>query len=100
MSLVHLAYASPQTEAAIGFVNTFKDVILYPIITLMIGVAVLVFLWGGFQLVMNAGDENARSTGKRNMFWGIIGFVVMVSAVALLEIVLGTFGVPSDALDQ
>lgn len=90
-----IALASSHTAAATSFVIKLNDIIVFPLIMLLLGIAVLVFLWGLFQLVANAGSDDARSTGKRHMLYGIIGIVVMVSALGILNIALGTFGLPA-----
>ena len=70
-----------------------ENAFLFPLIELMIAVALLVFLWGVYEYVLHADDESARSTGRTHMLYGIIGLVVMVSALAILTIATGTFGV-------
>lgn len=83
-------------EAVAGpILERIKVVILYPLISLLLGAALLVFLWGVFRYIAGAGAESdeARETGKRHMLYGIIGLVVMVSALAILELATATFGV-------
>lgn len=75
------------------FLTSLKNVILFPLISLMMGVALLVFLWGVFRYVMGAESDEARVTGRRHMIYGIIGFVIMVAAMAILQIATATFGV-------
>lgn len=91
--MVKLAHAANHVEAANSFVGKVNEVILFPLISLLLGVALLVFLWGVFQFVANAESEDARSTGKKHMLFGIIGIVIMVSALAILQIAANTFGV-------
>ena len=91
MDFVYASTASDDYANAI--VDKVKIVIIYPLITLMFIVAMLVFLWGIFQYVSNASDEGARSEGQQHMIYGIIGFVVMTSAVAILAIARNTFGI-------
>lgn len=74
--------------------NKISDVILNPLIVLMFAVAFLYFLWGIFQMIVSAGSDDARSTGRRNMMYGIIGMFIMVSVYGILKIVLDTFGIP------
>ena len=88
-----IVHASSHTAAAENLVARINEVILFPLIALMIGVALLVFLWGAFQFVYGAGNDSSRETGRRHMFWGIIGFVVMLSALTILQIAAGTFGI-------
>lgn len=91
--MIGIAHAANHVDAANSFVDTVNEVILFPLISLLLGVAVLVFLWGVFQFVANAESEDARSTGKKHMLFGIIGIVIMVSALAILQVAANTFGV-------
>jgi hypothetical protein len=86
-----IAHAA-AADVARSFLMKFNEAILYPLIALMMGVALLIFLWGSFEFIMNAGNDSARETGKRHIMWGIIGMVVMVSAYGILAIAVGTFG--------
>ena len=60
-------------------------------IPFIIGLAVLVLLYGLFQFIMNASDEEARANAKQLIIWGIIGIFVMVSIWGLVSILSGTF---------
>ena len=85
--------AHAQAEAvAQGFVDKLNQAILFPLITLLMTIALVVFLYGCFEFIMNAGDPAARAKGRQHILWGIIGMLVMVSALAILEIAAGTFG--------
>ena len=86
-----IAYAA-AADVARNFLMKLNDAILYPLISLMMAVALLVFLWGCFEFIMAAGDPGARTTGKKHILWGIVGMVVMVSAYGILTIAVGTFG--------
>ncbi|MES2087471.1 MAG: hypothetical protein V4467_00605 [Patescibacteria group bacterium] len=74
-------------------VNKISDFILKPLILLMFALATLVFIWGVQNFVGAADDAEARSTGTRQMIWGVVGMVVMISAYALKEIILGTVNI-------
>lgn len=93
---MHFVYALGTTASddyANAIVDKVKAVIIYPLITLMFIVAMIMFLWGVFQYVQNSEDEGARSEGRQHMIYGIIGFVIMTSAVAIFSIARNTFGV-------
>lgn len=92
MNIGGIVYAQDAVPLAVSFVNKLKAAIIYPLIMLMLGVAIIYFLWGVFEYVYNSADEGGRTTGKKHMMWGIIGFVVMLSAVAIMNIALSTFG--------
>ena len=73
--------------------DNIERVILFPLISLMMGIALLVFLWGVFGYIKNVESDEARAVGKRHMLFGIVGFVIMVSAFALLKLAANTFGI-------
>ena len=86
-----IAHAA-AADVAQDFLMKLNEVILYPLITLMMAVALLVFLWGCFEFIMAAGEPDGRQKGKKHILWGIIGMVIMVSAYGILTIAVGTFG--------
>jgi len=73
--------------------NKINEVILNPIIYLMFAIALVVFFWGIFQMISGAASDDARSKGRQNIMWGIIGMLIMVSVYGVLAVVLGTFGI-------
>lgn len=87
-----IAYAA-AADVAQGFLVKLNNAIIYPLITLMMAVALLVFLYGCFIFITNAANDGERSRGRQHILWGIIGMVVMVSAYAILAVATGTFGI-------
>ena len=88
-----IVYAAEEAVAAAeSLLARINSVILFPLMTLMTSVAVLVFLFGAFRFIASAGDEGARSTGKRHMLYGVIGLFVMLTAFTILNVAAGTFG--------
>lgn len=93
--LVAHAASSDAQIAAQCIVDRLNDTILFPLIALMSGIALLVFLWGGFEYVRNADNDSARQQGQNHLLYGIVGLLVMVSAYAILNVAAGTFGLQS-----
>ena len=95
------AYAATTAaqEAAQGFLTKINEAILYPLITLMMAVALLIFLYGAFEYVRGAANDGDRETGRRHLLYGVIGMLVMLSALAILTIAAGTFDL-DDELDD
>jgi heme/copper-type cytochrome/quinol oxidase subunit 2 len=94
------AQSAAQNAAieAASFVDTFNQVILFPLIALLSAVAFLVFIVGCAQYFINATNDQARQQGVKHITFGIIGLVVMLSAFAILSIAANTFGL-SDELE-
>lgn len=61
-------------------------------VPLLIGAAIIVFLYGVLKFILNAGDPDKRTEGRSYMIWAIVGIVVMVSVWALVYFVQSTFG--------
>lgn len=80
------------TAEAVKLVGKLNDAIFFPLISLLSGVAFLVFIIGCVQYILNASNESAREEGKKHITYGVIGLVVMISAFAILKIAAGTFG--------
>ena len=94
---IPLAYAAatPGVAEAVSFVAKFNQVILFPLITLLTAVALLVFMYGSFQFIAQAENPTARAEGRRHIMWGIIGLLIMLTAYAILSVAANTFGVKS-----
>lgn len=67
------------------------------VVPMLIGLAIIAFLYGVLRFVFNASDEGKRAEGRQFMIWGIIGIVVMVSVWGLVAFVQGSFGLDRGA---
>jgi hypothetical protein len=86
------AYAASEAqEVAQDFLGKINEAILFPLITLMMALALLIFLYGAFEYVKGASNDSDRETGKRHLLWGTIGMLVMLSAMSILYVAAGTF---------
>ncbi|MEX0910307.1 MAG: hypothetical protein WDZ73_00950 [Candidatus Paceibacterota bacterium] len=65
--------------------------ILNPLAALLIGVALLVFLWGVVKYVASGADATKRKEGGALMAYGIFGLFVMVSVWGLVNFVSVSF---------
>lgn len=79
----------------VSFMRKVIVEIINPIIGVLAAAALVYFLWGLTMFILNAGNESKRGEYKQHLLWGLIGLVVMVSAYALIEVGLRTFGVDS-----
>ena len=96
--------SSPLLAATAGaveagkFVATVNKVILFPLIALLTGIAMLYFVYGAVVYVMNAENSSARETGRRHLMYGIVGLLVMLIAYSILAVAANTIG-KGDVLD-
>jgi len=81
---------SPKLGDLLGYVTCL---IYGSIIPLIVALAVVIFVWGVVQYVINDQEEAKRQKGKQFMIWGIIGLTVMVAVWGLVNILGSTFGI-------
>jgi len=75
------------------FLARVVEQIVNPIILLLVAGAFVTFLWGVYEFIKDAGDAKARETGKRAIYWGLIGLVVMFGAYGIINVALRTFNI-------
>jgi len=86
---INPSYLQGYSTSIIGIINGM----LVPVI---FAIAFITFLWGVYKyLILGADSDTERATGRQFILWGIIGFVVIVSVWALVNLVSGTLGLPS-----
>ena len=69
--------------------------IINPIILLLAASAFVVFLWGVFKFIQNAGNETERTSGRSAILWGLVGLVVIFGAYGIINVALSTFNLPA-----
>ncbi len=75
------------------FLGSVVKEIVNPIILLLAAGAFVVFIWGVFQFIREAGDEGKRAEGKQAILWGLIGLVVIFGAYGIINVALDTFSI-------
>ncbi len=92
--LIETAYAAGTLNGKAVDTDTLLqsilDNIVNPLITLMVAVAIIYFLWGMLQFVRNAESSDERKKGGMNMLWGAIGLFIMVTAYGVVNLIVGT----------
>lgn len=76
------------------FLGKVVTQIINPIILLLAASAFVVFLWGVFEFILNAGNETRREEGKQAIMWGLVGLVIIFGAYGIINLALGTFNLP------
>lgn len=76
-------------------VNNVIGLVLNPLVSLLIGVALIYFLWGIVTYV-RAGDSTEKvAEGARMMLYGVVALFVMIAVWGLVNVVAQTVGVGS-----
>ena len=99
LSAMQLTAAATAGAVETGeFVAKVNDVILFPLIALLTGIAMLYFVYGAVTYIMNAENSSGRETGRNHIIYGTIGLLVMLIAFSILTIAANTIG-EGDLLD-
>lgn len=73
-------------------IKNFLTGIVSPTVTLLVGVAIALFLLGLVNyLRAGLGDKAQLDKAKSMMFWGVVVIAVMVSVWGLVEVLQGIF---------
>jgi uncharacterized membrane protein YfcA len=67
------------------------DTILTPLVSLLVVLAFLYFIWGLVEFIRQAEDEGAREQGRQRMIWGVVGLFAIVSVWGLVNVLVETF---------
>ena len=87
----------PQISLAAGLINPLGDNVTIAgvigrLIKALLGVsgsvALLMFVWGGFQFLWSAGDEAKVKNGKNTLKNAALGLVIISSAYLLIKTLL------------
>lgn len=87
---LHLAAVGDRTLEIVYRLNTF---VFNPLIGLLFGLALIVFLWGVAEYFWQSESDAGRQKGARHMLWGIFGMFIMFAAFAIIRVIAGTIGV-------
>ena len=84
-----VAYAESLNE----FIAKADNLIINPLILFLFALAVVYFLYGVLEFIMNQENEEKKTAGKSHMLWGVVGITIMLGVFTLMNIVISTFGI-------
>lgn len=96
-ALVNAAYAASKSVDA--FIRNVNKLIINPLIVLLFALALAYFLWGVFEFLSNAENEEKKTAGKSHMLYGIVGITIMMGVWAILGIITNTLNIPKSEID-
>lgn len=74
-----------------GLVSFIINNFITPAITLLVGAAVVFFLWNIFNLIRKSDQPDEIAKLKSQASWGIIAITVMLSVWGLVNFVINSF---------
>ncbi|MFA6273181.1 MAG: pilin [Candidatus Paceibacterota bacterium] len=91
LALPLVASAAISTVWFTDAITSIQNV-LDALVPLLIGLAVIVFLWGVVKFVTAAGDEEKRKEGRGFIIWGLVGIAIMIALWSLVGLLTGWTG--------
>lgn len=79
----------------IDLLDAVKVQIVNPLIWLLLGLALVVFLYGVYEFIMGAENEEKRRVGAQHIVWGVIGLAIMLSVFGIIRLIYFTFEIPT-----
>lgn len=86
-----------EGQACTHYLQDFKCAVEYTVdyinilVPLVIGIALLLFLFGLIKYVRAGADEKMHAEARNLIIWGIVGLFVMTSVWGLVNIITNTF---------
>lgn len=72
--------------------TNIKTNIINPLLLVMFAWALVVFVYGLAETIRKAGSPGDRATGQKHMLWGLVGLVIMLSALGIANLICATIG--------
>lgn len=73
-------------------IDKFSAVIIQPIVTFIVALGAVVFLYGVAEYVLNSDNADRRKQGATHMAYGIIGLAIMLGVWGILAVIRNTIG--------
>lgn len=86
-----IAYASSANLDK--FITNVDRTIINPLIYFLFALAVVYFLYGVLDFLMNQENEEKKTAGKKHILWGIVGITIMLGVWTILGMIISTFGI-------
>ena len=93
MDLFFIKISYAASTSLNGFIANVDSMIINPIIGLLFALAVVYFLYGVFEFIMNQENEEKKTTGKQHMIWGVVGITIMMGVFMIMNMLLTTLGI-------
>lgn len=78
-----------------GFINQLK-IWLNDVVGILIGIALIVFIWGIVKFI-GSGSDDGRAEGRKRMGWGIIGLFVIIAVWGIINFLSSSLNLTTTA---
>jgi len=82
-----------QNPSLINFLISEVERVFTNLVPVLVGLALLVFIWGLVLFIFNSGREDGVEKGKRIMVWGVVALFTIISVWGIVYTIQDVFGV-------
>jgi len=76
-----------------AFIAKVASEIINPLILFLFALAIVFFLYGMLEFLLNQTSDEKKTTGRSHMIWGIVGIAIMMGVWTILNIILNTLNI-------
>lgn len=88
-------------QAALSIISKINTTIINPLIFVLFGIALVVFLYGILEYVAKShGDPAAIKAGSKHIGWGLLGMFIMFSVFGFLQIMINSLPIDQQTKDD
>lgn len=91
----HVAVFSLSAATILNGETVFKrviDTVFNPLYELVVGLAIVYFMYGVAKFIYDINDPEKKTTGKQHLLWGSIGLFIILSVGGILPLINGILG--------
>ncbi|MEO6536293.1 MAG: hypothetical protein ABIT47_01240 [Candidatus Paceibacterota bacterium] len=77
---------TPTASPFNTFVTNVEKAIIDPLITVIALAAFILFIYGIFEFIRGADNDEKRKLGQQHIIWGLIGLTIMFGAKTIVSI--------------
>lgn len=85
----YVVFAAQDIDTLMGKI---AKLIINPLIIFVFALALVFFIYGLVEFLINAENPEKRKTGQSHMLWGIVGMFIMMSVFTLMRLLANTIG--------
>ena len=76
-----------------AFIGKVSSEIINPLILFLFALAIVFFLYGMLEFLLNQTSDEKKTTGRSHMIWGVVGIAIMMGVWTILNIILNTLNI-------
>jgi succinate dehydrogenase/fumarate reductase cytochrome b subunit len=81
-----MATTPPASSPFNTFVGKVESAIINPLITVVALAAFILFIYGVFEFIQGADNDEKRKLGQIHIIWGLIGLTIMFGARTIVAV--------------